>query len=112
MSKSCEHSFFADSCKICKQNSRELELLAVIEQMREALQLTQYGFNHRRCPICAGLPPYYGFRSTSAHTKDCLVAKALDLIPDLSALKEHDPGRPVKPHRSGGGHWVGERRKL
>ena len=22
--------------------------------------------------------------------------------------KEHDPGRPVKPHRSGGGHWVGK----
>lgn len=22
--------------------------------------------------------------------------------------KDQDPGRPVKPHRSGGGHWVGK----
>ena len=26
---------------------------------------------------------------------------------NLPHEKDSDPGRPVRPHRSGGGHWVG-----
>lgn len=34
-----------------------------------------------------------------------LLIKAGDTVADFVEL---DPGRPVKPHRSGGGHWVGK----
>lgn len=50
-----------------------------IALLRKALLATQWGFNHSRCPVCAGwmMGPYG--ETDFKHTDDCIVRKALNL---------------------------------
>ncbi len=48
-----------------------------IEEMRSVLKLTQWGFNHKRCPVCAGFNCGPNGETDLAHTKDCPVGRAL-----------------------------------
>lgn len=52
--------------------------LRCVQRLSDALKLTEFGFNHSRCPVCAGwgVGPYG--ETDRAHTADCPVAKALD----------------------------------
>jgi hypothetical protein len=54
-----------------------IRALRKTQELREALTLTQFGFNHSRCPVCAGrgVGPYG--ETDKAHTADCPVGKAL-----------------------------------
>ena len=51
-----------------------------IEQLKAALKLTEFGFNHARCPVCAGwnCGPYG--ETDHAHTPDCPIALALAYV--------------------------------
>ncbi len=61
-------------------NKRDLnKMKQQIALLREALQATQWGFNHCRCPVCAGWNVGPHGETDYAHTKDCIVAKALRL---------------------------------
>lgn len=42
-----------------------------------ALKLTQWGFNHRRCPVCAGFDPKGNGETDYRHTATCPVDAAL-----------------------------------
>lgn len=50
---------------------------ATIARMREALRLTEFGFMHRRCPVCAGFNVGADGETDQAHTANCPVAIAL-----------------------------------
>ena len=47
------------------------------QQLREALLATQWGFNHVRCPVCAGWNMSPHGETDHKHTSDCIVALAL-----------------------------------
>lgn len=47
------------------------------KQLRAALKLTEFGFNHARCPVCAGWNAGPYGETDKVHTKDCPVAIAL-----------------------------------
>ena len=48
-----------------------------IEQLREALRLTEFGFNHSRCPVCAGFNVGPNGETDKVHTANCPVGKAM-----------------------------------
>ena len=50
---------------------------AKLESARKALELTQFGFNHRRCPVCAGFNVGPNGETDLVHTKKCPVGLAL-----------------------------------
>jgi hypothetical protein len=52
-------------------------LVADARRLREALVATQFGFNHRRCPVCAGFGMSDNGESDSVHRPDCIVGQAL-----------------------------------
>ena len=47
------------------------------EELVKALELIQFGFNHSRCPACAGWNVGPHGETDNAHTADCPVATAL-----------------------------------
>ena len=53
------------------------DLAAENAKLRAALVLTQWGFNHRRCPVCAGWNCSPNGETDFAHRKDCQVGSVL-----------------------------------
>lgn len=47
------------------------------DELAEALRLTEFGFMHSRCPVCAGFNVGPAGETDHAHTKTCPVAKVL-----------------------------------
>lgn len=43
----------------------------------EALLATQFGFNHSRCPVCAGFNVGPNGETDKVHTKTCIVGRAI-----------------------------------
>jgi len=54
-----------------------------VEGLVKALEATQFGFNHRRCPVCAGWNVGPNGETDMAHTKDCIVGSALSRFRSL-----------------------------
>lgn len=54
-----------------------LEAANKIEHLRSVLKSTQFGFNHVRCPVCAGWNMSSQGETDNIHTPDCPVALAL-----------------------------------
>lgn len=52
-----------------------------VEKMRRALEMTQFGFNHRRCPVCAGWNVGPHGETDRVHTTGCPVGAALSSLP-------------------------------
>ena len=50
----------------------------LIKKLEDALRKTQFGFNHRRCPVCAGMSP--NGETDMVHTKECPIGKALEEV--------------------------------
>jgi hypothetical protein len=50
-----------------------------IKVLEDALKLTQFGFNHTHCPVCAGWNMSIFGSTAMAHTKECQVGKALEV---------------------------------
>lgn len=49
----------------------------VIQDLLDALKQNQFGFNHRRCCLCGGWNMSSNGETDLVHTKDCIVAKAI-----------------------------------
>lgn len=54
------------------------DLMAKNAQLREALTAAQWGFNHVRCPLCAGWMMGPNGETDMKHTPDCIIVKALN----------------------------------
>jgi hypothetical protein len=52
-----------------------------IKVLEDALKLTQFGFDNRYCPVCAGWNMSGNGSTEMVHTKDCMVGKALEVKP-------------------------------
>jgi len=52
-------------------------LIAERNALREALKATQFGFNHCRCPVCAGFNMGPNGETDRVHTPSCPVGIAL-----------------------------------
>ncbi len=52
-------------------------LIAEVEKLKQALKATQWGFNHRRCSVCAGWNMSENGETDFKHTNDCIVGQAL-----------------------------------
>jgi hypothetical protein len=52
-------------------------LLAERDALAAALRMTEFGFNHSRCPVCAGFNVGPNGETDRVHTKTCPVALAL-----------------------------------
>ena len=51
-----------------------------IKVLAEALKLSQFGFNHRRCPVCAGWNMSENGETDMIHRKDCKISIALAAV--------------------------------
>lgn len=52
----------------------------VVESLVRALKQTQFGFNHSRCPVCAGWNTTEAFSEADhCHSTECPVARAIEL---------------------------------
>lgn len=51
-----------------------------IKALAEALKLAQFGFNHRRCPVCAGWNMSENGETDMIHRKDCKISIALAAV--------------------------------
>jgi len=84
-----------------------LALMAEAAKVPDGMRFTMQEIYHRT--KYDGLPAHPKYEGTLAKVF-CLAREALAAAPQPT---DTDPGRPVKPHRSGGGHWVGDtERKL
>jgi hypothetical protein len=52
-----------------------------IKVLEDALKLTQFSFDNRYCPVCAGWNMSKNGSTEMVHTKDCVVGKALEVKP-------------------------------
>lgn len=68
-------------------NTRAVNTYPAVSDLVEALEATQFGFNHRRCPVCAGWNVGPNGETDMAHTKDCIVGNALNRFRSLEAGK-------------------------
>lgn len=50
----------------------------IMNQLAESLKITQFGFNHRRCPSCAGWNMSEFGETDRVHRPDCPIKIALD----------------------------------
>lgn len=50
---------------------------ACYDDLLAAVLATQFGFNHRRCPVCAGFNVGPNGETDKVHTKDCIVGLAI-----------------------------------
>lgn len=50
-----------------------------IEALHAALEMTQFGHNHARCPVCAGWNMSPAGETDKVHTKNCPVGRALSV---------------------------------
>ncbi len=58
-------------------NQDAIDLMNKVQALREALEATQWGFNHVRCPVCAG---WDGESETDKfHSRNCIVKAALKM---------------------------------
>lgn len=71
-------------CLVCKTNGicpdeseANARLIAAAPDLLEALKTTQFGFNHRRCNVCAGWNMGPNGETDMIHTKECPVRKAI-----------------------------------
>ena len=53
------------------------ELAERVKVLEDALRMTEFGFLHRRCPVCAGFNVGPNGETDKVHTKTCPVAAAL-----------------------------------
>lgn len=53
------------------------KLIAERDALKIALRVTQFGFNHCRCPVCAGWDVGPNGETDNVHTPECPVALAL-----------------------------------
>ena len=65
-----------------------LPFTVALLEAREALRANEWGFNHRRCVVCAGWNVGPNGETDHAHTKDCKVATALATLSALIEVKE------------------------
>lgn len=56
-----------------------------VAELVKALEATQFGFNHRRCPVCAGWNVGPNGETDMVHTKDCIVGTALTRFRELES---------------------------
>jgi hypothetical protein len=71
----------------CRDKDADLDALkAATRLVVEALVLAQFGFNHTRCPLCAGWAMGPNGETDGKHTKDCPIHVAL-ADPVLVALR-------------------------
>lgn len=59
------------------QGQANANLIAAAPDLYEALKAAQFGFNHRRCSLCGGWNMSPQGETDMAHTKACVIAKAL-----------------------------------
>jgi hypothetical protein len=62
---------------VCVANVQRLE--SRVRVLEDALKLTQFGFDNRYCPVCAGFNMSGNGSTEMVHTKDCMVGKALEV---------------------------------
>lgn len=70
----------ADAKLIAALRNNAEELIASAERvarLEAALRMTEFGFNHRRCPVCAGFNVGPNGETDKVHTKTCPVGQAL-----------------------------------
>lgn len=67
-----------DGGKHCLR-SQLTEAYEKARQIRAALEMTQFGFNHTRCPVCAGWNMSPAGETDKVHTKNCPVGQALSV---------------------------------
>jgi hypothetical protein len=67
---------------------RVAELEALVGKLADALKLVEWGFEFRRCSLCAGWNCGPNGETDRAHTKDCKVAAALSEARSLLGKEE------------------------
>ena len=60
-------------CECCEVRRLDAEN----KRLRAALKLTEFGFNHSRCPVCAGFGVGPNGETDKVHTRECPVSLAL-----------------------------------
>jgi len=66
--------------KVVQREKEIYELKERIKVLAEALKLAQFGFNHRRCPVCAGWNMSENGETDMIHRKDCKISIALAAV--------------------------------